>query len=274
MLLNTSCVTHQTVKTIASKKHYIEVNGIKMYYEIHGHGEPILLIHGGSTSGESYYKQVPALSHFFQVILPDSRAHGRTTDSDKPLSYELMAMDFVKLLKKLKIKKASIVGWSDGGVIGLYLAIHHPELVNKLVTFGANFDVNGITEEFKKAIETSHPKDHPAFLRERYEQISPEGPAYWPIFYYKLKKMWLNSPHFTIDQLKSIQAPTLILVGDHDIVKLEHTMALFRSIPNSQLCIVPGSTHLVPLEKPQLVNEMVLNFLQNSTNQAVHLPKN
>lgn len=244
------------------KGEYATVNGIKMYYEIFGKGEPLLLIHGGSASIESWFEQLPELAKHYRVIAPDSRGHGRTQDSTNDLSYKLMAADFAALLKHLKITNAIVVGWSDGGVIGLELAMSNPSLVKKLVTMGANFRADGMTEEIKAGLAASGPNDHPPMLVEGYKALSPDGPEHWPVIFGKLKNMWLNQPNYTKADLKKIQCPTLVMVGDHDIVRPEHSVKLFQSIPNAQLCVIPGASHYAPIEKPKTVNGTIAQFLK------------
>ena len=245
------------------KGEYATVNGIKMYYEILGKGEPLLLIHGGSATIESWFEQLPELTKSFRVIAPDSRGHGRTQDSTNALSYKLMASDFAALLKQLKINNAIVVGWSDGGIIGLDLAMNHPTLVKKLVAIGTNFRADGMSDEVKAGLSAAGPNDHPQFLVEGYKALSPDGPEHWPIIFAKLKDMWLTQPNYTETDLKKIQCPTLVMVGDRDIVRPEHSAKLFQSISNAQLCVIPGASHYVPVEKPKLVNEMIAQFLKD-----------
>lgn len=245
------------------KGEYKMVNGIKMYFETFGEGEPLLLLHGGSASIESWFNQIPELRKRYRVIAPDSRAHGRTQDSTNALSYKLMASDFSELLKDLGVTNAIVVGWSDGGVIGLELAMTQPALVKKLVTIGTNFRSDGMADEFKQGVSASGPDDHPQFLVEGYKALSPDGPDHWPVVFGKLKNMWQTEPNYSPEELKRIQCPTLVMVGDHDIVRPEHSVTLFQSIPSGQLCVIPGSSHFVPVEKPALVNEIIAAFLKD-----------
>jgi pimeloyl-ACP methyl ester carboxylesterase len=241
---------------------YVVVNGIRLYYETYGSGDPVLLLHGGSAAIESYFNQIPELAKRFTVIAPDSRGQGRTQDSDKPLSYDLMAADCLALLGHLKLTNVAVIGWSDGGVIGLHLAMNHPGLVRKLVTIGGNFRPDGMTEEFQEGLKSSGPGDHPEFLVDLYKQLTPDGPDHFPTIYGKLKTLWTTSPNFTTNQLQTIKCPALIMVGDHDFVKLEHTTELFRNLPNGQLCVIPGATHFSPVENPSLVNKVLMEFLE------------
>jgi len=233
-----------------------------VYYETYGKGEPLLLLHGGSASIESWFEQIPVFAGGFRVIAVDTRGHGRTEAGDRPLSYAQMTEDFAGLLKHLNITNVSIMGWSDGGVAGLEMAIRYPGLVKKLVTAGANYQASGITDEIREGVKASGPEDHPGFLVELYKKLSPDGPDHWPVAFGNLKKLWLNEPNISETDLAKIKCPTLITVGDHDIVKPEHTLKMFQTIPNARLFVVPGTTHYVLLEKPKLWNETVFDFLK------------
>ena len=243
---------------------YLNVNDIKMYYEIHGTGEPLLLLHGGTGYIEKFSHQIPAFEKDFKVIAPDSRGHGRTTDSEQPITYELMASDIVKLLDHLNIHNINIVGWSDGGIIGLKLAISQPQRVKKLVAIAANFKTDGLEKYMIEYLKNTTPETLPPELIEGYKKLNP-NPDHWPIFFNKIKTMWLTSPNFSKDMLATIKAPTLILTGDRDgFIRLNHTIELYESIPNSQLCVIPGATHGVPSEKPELLNKIIKEFLQTT----------
>jgi pimeloyl-ACP methyl ester carboxylesterase len=242
---------------------YVDVNDIKVYYEIYGEGEPLLLLHGNSGSIKAGESQIPELSKHFKVIAVDSRAQGKSTDSNKEITYALMASDMNELIDKLKLGSVYIVGWSDGGNIGLELAFAHPEKVKKLVTFGANYTY----ENFMAAPDSvvMDPNDSliiktSAFLqmyKAEYDRIPPEIKK-------KLTDLTQKYPNFTKEQLKQIKMPVLIVVGDHDLITLDQTIALFTSLPHSQLFIVPGATHFVPVERSKLINSEVINFLNTT----------
>ncbi len=240
---------------------YAEINEIKIYYEIHGKGEPLLLIHGGFGSIENFSNQIPTFTEYFRVIVPESRGHARTTDSKQPITYELMASDIVNLLDYINIDSINVVGYSDGGIIGLHLATSYPQKVKKLVTIGANFQAEGLVENWIVMFRDATPDTWPEAI-ESYKKVAPD-PDHWPIFFEKIKTMWLTSPNFTTDMLANIKAATLVVVGDRDAIRLDHTVELFQSIPNSQLCVIPGTTHFVPFQKPELLNQIIINFLQN-----------
>lgn len=161
------------------------------------------------------------------------------------------------------VAPAYLVGWSDGGIVGLLVAISRPDLVRKLVVIGANFDTSGLTPEAMEWFTTiSADSDDLAMLRESYLAASPDGPGHWPVMVAKFKEMVITQPAITVEQLARITAATLIVVGDADIVTLDHTSTLFRAIPNSELAVLPGASHLLTMEKPDLVNRLVLDFLE------------
>jgi len=239
---------------------YVDVNDIKVYYEIYGEGEPLLLLHGNSGSIKSGESQIPELSKHFKVIAVDSRAQGKSTDSNKDITYALMASDMNELIDKLKLGSVNIVGWSDGGNIGLELAFAHPEKVKKLVTFGANYTY----ENFMAAPDSvvMYPNDSLIIKTSAFLQMYKAGYDRIPAeIKKKLTDLTEKYPNFTKQQLKQINVPALIVVGDHDLIALDQTIALFTSLPHSQLFIVPGATHFVPIEKSKLINSEVIKFL-------------
>jgi pimeloyl-ACP methyl ester carboxylesterase len=247
---------------------YIEVNDIKIYYETYGEGEPLMLFHGNGGSIESFEFQIPELSKHFKVIAVDSRGQGRSTDSDKEITYTLMASDMNELIDKLKLSSVYVVGWSDGGNIGLELAYAHPEKVKKLFAGGANYSHEDYYVHYDSTIIMD--KNDPLIvalktLRQKRaarasERLTPK-PESSPTTQKKLEDLMEKYPNFTIEQLKQINVPTLIAVGDHDLIALDHTVNLFKSLPQAQLLIVPGATHRVLVEQPDLMNNEIIKFL-------------
>jgi pimeloyl-ACP methyl ester carboxylesterase len=233
---------------------YAAVNGLKMYYEVHGEGSPLLLLHGGN--GSIPEKWIPFFSQF-QVTAMEQMGHGRTADvMDRPFHYHDMAEDTVELMRQLGIESAAVVGYSDGGIIGLDIAIHHPDRVTKLALTGVNSRVDGYTAEAREWARAFNPDDEPA--PDSYVRLSPNGAGHWPILLGRMKPMWMAEPSFTREELQSIRAPTLIIIGDEDIVTPEHAVEMFRTIPGAQLCVVPHAGHGV------LPKETVLTFLQEA----------
>ena len=240
------------------------VNGINLYYEVMGEGEPLLLINGGAATIESWFGQIPELRKHYRIIAVDSRGHGRTPDGDGPIDFDVMATDYEALLDHLKFKGVKIVGWSDGGVIGFKLAIRRPDLVKMLVTLGSHSRPEGMTEEFKREVESASPEKFPAILVDGYKALSPDGPEHWPVVFNKLKIMWLTLPNIPDAELAKIQCPVLLIVGEHDIIRRDESDRLARLIPNARLNVLDGASHYSPVEIPGIVNEEILKFLSGS----------
>ena len=224
---------------------YAAVNGLNMYYEVHGDGLPLLLLHGGA--GSIPEKWLPFFATQFRVIAIEQMGHGRTADlMDRPFHYHDMAEDTVELMRQLGIESALIVGYSDGGIIGLDIAIHHPERVTKLALTGVNFHTDGYTGAHWEGV-AANSNDWPA--SESYRRLSPDGADHWPTLLARLQRMWAVEPNFTRDEIKTIKAPTLIIVGDADLVTPEHAVEMFRTIPGAQLCVIPHAGHgIMPKE--------------------------
>jgi pimeloyl-ACP methyl ester carboxylesterase len=198
------------------------------------------------------------------VVAPERRGHGHTADAQGPLTYAAMATDTVGFLDRVVGGPAHLVGWSDGGIVGLMVAIARPDLVRKLVVIGTNYDTTGVAPEVEDMFVNMDPDSADmAMFRGLYEMHSPDGPEHWPVVFGKFAEMTQREPHIPVDELARITAPTLVVVGDDDMVSIEHTAALFRALPNSELAVVPGASHAVPIEKPELLNRVVLNFLEN-----------
>ena len=239
---------------------YAEVNDIKVYYEIYGAGDPLLLLHGNGGSIEDFLYQISELSKHFKVIAVDSRAQGKSTDSNREITYALMASDMSALIDKLNLDSVYIVGWSDGGNIGLEFALAHPQKVKKLVTFGANYTHENFTappdnvvmeQNDPRLLKTTHLMKK---YKEGLDKLSP-------VVRKKLSDLEEKYPNLTVAQLKQIKVPVLVVVGDHDAINLDQTISLFASLPHSQLLIVPGASHIVPIEQPELLNSEVTKFL-------------
>jgi pimeloyl-ACP methyl ester carboxylesterase len=241
--------------------HHASVGGIRMYYEVHGRGPALLLLHGGTGDGTQFAKQVPAFRRDYRVIVPDLRAQGRTTDGPGPLHYHVMAEDVVALLDRLHVRQCDLMGWSDGGIVALDIAVNHPDRVRHLVTFGANFRPDGLLPEDIEWGATASAQSLGPAVRLAYRRVAPD-PSHYEVAMDKILAMWRVEPRFTLEQLGSIRAKTLIAAGEHDLVRRDHTEELARAIPGARLWIVPGASHGAILERPDLVNRTVLDFLR------------
>src|ERR1019366_1932309 len=236
------------------------VDDIKMYYAIFNKEgkEPVILLHGGFGSSDDWGFKVPLLAKTHKVIIVDSGGRGRSTISDQPLSYNLMASDVLKLMDYLKIKKASIVGWSDGGIIGLIMAIQYPEHVNKLFTFGANYNLSGYkAEPFDSALAARYM----ATVQANYRKLSPT-PDNFSSLSEALDKMSSTEPDLKPAQIKTIIAPTVIACGQYEqFIKREHFENLAHLIPNAKLVILSNVSHGGPWQDPGQFHEAVMNLL-------------
>lgn len=272
LLIMVSCNTKEEVKidygSNPAAGNYLDVNDIRVYYETYGEGEPLLLLHGNGGSIENFVYQIPELSEHFKVVAVDSRAQGRTTDSDNEITYALMASDMSELIDKLGLGKVNVVGWSDGGNIGLELAYAHPEQVMKVVALGANYTYENFMAPPDSIVMDP---DDPILqnVREMMKGVSSSGSRLSPdttripIISRKLEELMMKYPNFTPDQLRTINVPFLIVAGDHDIINPDQTMALFNNLPRADLFIVPHASHLVPVENPELINSEIIRFLGN-----------
>lgn len=241
----------------------VDINGIPVYYETYGDGSPVLVLHGGSAFIETMHNQITALADDHFVVAPDSRAHGRTGDADGvPLSYAQMADDMIALMDHMGLEKADIVGWSDGGNIGIDMAIRYPTRVGKLVTYGSNFHTDGLVPDEEGAGINSSPDD-PSWevVRSFYESVAPD-PGHWPVFHGKLMTMWDTQPTFTKGDLGTISSPVLVMAGEFDSIKETHTREMAASIPNGTLVIVEGEDHFAPLMAPEKVTPRIVEFLK------------
>jgi pimeloyl-ACP methyl ester carboxylesterase len=218
---------------------YADVNNVRIYFETYGSGSPVLILHGGLGRSEDMRYQIRALASTRFVIAADSRGHGRSTDADVPLTYSLMAEDMVKLLDQLDIAQVDVVGWSDGGIIGLDLALHYPERVRRLVSISSNYDVDGLIN--KPEFDVASSPDQP-FAR-------------------KVIRMWQTLPHYNLNELGKINARTLIIAGEFDLVKRTHSDQLAKAISKSKEEIIDGATHFLITEKSDIVNSAILEFL-------------
>jgi len=236
---------------------FAEVNGIKMYYEVYGQGKPLLLIHGNGGSINNMGYQIEYFSKNYRCIIADSRAHGKSGIGTGRLTYEQMADDWAALLDQLKIDSSYVVGWSDGGILGLLIAIRHPKKISKLAAMGANLrpDSTAIYSWAFPFIKRMN-KYADSMLN-----LSDNG-TQWQVMKKHLDLL-ANQPNISLRELHNISCPVLVLAGDKDVIREEHTTEIYQNISKSHLCIFPGETHMIPISDPVLFNATVDSFLKN-----------
>jgi pimeloyl-ACP methyl ester carboxylesterase len=234
------------------------VNGIKIWYAEFGQGAPVILLHGGLANSNYWGLQVPALAAHYRVIVMDSRGHGRSSRNAEPFGYDLMASDVLGLMDFLHIRKTAIVGWSDGAILGLDIAIHHPERLTKVFAFAANSDPSGVSDIAHSPVFTAYI----ARAAKEYELLSPT-PHEYASFVAQIEKMWATQPNFTAAQLESISVPVWIVDADHDeAIKRENTEFMAAHIPGAGLLLQPDVSHFSFIQDPQQFNSDVLHFLE------------
>jgi pimeloyl-ACP methyl ester carboxylesterase len=248
----------ETIERSEPASGMVSVNEVELYYEVHGEGTALILLHGGLGHSGHWKYQLPALSEHYRVITVDSRGHGRSTMTEQQISYKLMTSDIVALMDYLEIERAHILGWSDGGNIGLYLAVYYPERLIKVIASGANYDPSGVRPDVGEV---------PSFVSffeeatEDYQTLSPE-PTNWDTLLGNLIQMWTSEPNITVEQLGSIRVPVLLLNGESDeAIYTEHTREMADLIPTARLILVPGTGHFGMWEKPIEINDAILEFL-------------
>jgi len=242
----------------ANESGYAKVNGAEIYYAIYGSGEPLILLHGGLGNTDYWGGQIASFSAKYKVINIASRGHGRSTRDDQAYGYHLMASDILAVMDFLSIKKAAIVGWSDGGNIGIDIAVNNPDRLVKLFAFGANFNPSGV----KPTVETD--ATFGAYVERAaadYARLS-KTPDQFDDFVAQISEMWAKQPNFTPEQLKSIRVPVAVALGEHDeAINLEHTKQMASLIPSSTLILLPNLSHFAMWQDPQAFNTAVLKYL-------------
>jgi len=242
----------------ASKTGNLKVNNISLYYASYGKGTPVILLHGGLGHSDFWSNQVLELQKNHQVIVIDSRGHGRSSSDKQTYSYHLMASDVLGVMDALSISKADILGWSDGGIIGLDIAINNPKRLNRLMVFGTNYNLSAIKE-------TVH--HDPVFGQ--YVGVSATDYAKLSTtkedfdgFVGAISKMWATEPNYSKDQLKSIKVPVLILQAEQDeAIKNEHAKEMAALISGAKLVMLPGLSHFAPWQDPKAFNLQITRFL-------------
>jgi pimeloyl-ACP methyl ester carboxylesterase len=260
-----------------NRGNYAEVNGLNMYYEIHGAGEPLVVLHGAYMTIDAMGEVVPSLAETRQVIAVELQGHGHTADIDRPLSYEQMADDTAALLRHIGIEQADVFGYSMGGAAALQVAIRHPEVVRKLVVASASYTSEGAHPELLEMIPSITPEAFAGTpMEEEYLRTAP-NPDDFPTLVAKLKRLDMEPFAWPQEDIRGIAAPTLLIFGDSDAIRLEHAVEMFSllgggvmgdlaGLPKSRLAVLPGTTHFVPpgsgiLDRADWLVSMIGEFL-------------
>jgi len=243
---------------------YVDANGVHTYYEVEGAGEPLILLHGGLCAIETLAGLAGGLAERYRVYRPERRGHGRTPDVEGPVSYDLFADDTIAFLEALGLESVHVVGFSDGATVGLLTALRRPDLVRSLVHIGQQVNPSGMQPDLVEVIKLdSMPQGMlPPILQELYASVSPDGPDHWDVV---VEKEWQmiksGEPNLDVADLAGVQAPTLVMLGEHDMVTESHAAEMASAIPTSKLVVVPDATHALPMEKPEIVARAVIDFL-------------
>ena len=236
--------------------HYQLVRGVKLYYETYGKGPPLLLIHGNGDNIRAWAKNIPYFAQRYRVIAVDSRAHGKSVDPGDSLSFEMMADDFAGLLTSLRIDSAYVMGWSDGGINALVLALRHPEKVKRLVATGAN-----LWPDSTALMPSLYQQQHHDYQQHKNTTLTdPKRKNDWKVFC-----LDVSQPHISLAALRRIQVPAFIIAGDRDVIVPEHTVAIYRSLPHAWLWIVPNSGHATLQEHADEFNRKTDEFFRAKT---------
>ena len=245
---------------------YIKIDGHDLYcYEWENEGEAVVLLHGGMSQTAHWASQiVPALEDY-HVFAYDRSSHGFTSYRTESINFKYQVREAIDYLEKVVKEPAHIIGWSDGGIIGLFLAIQRPDLVKSLVAIGANFHFKGTVDTFEMG---------PIREEERaeYAIYSPDSPETLDRIFKQFNEMWKSEPDISVSDLQKIQCPVLVMAGDDDVIKHDHTIELFEALPLGQLAIVPGTSHILPKEKPGLVNLLITEFLEDLSYPITRMP--
>jgi pimeloyl-ACP methyl ester carboxylesterase len=240
---------------------YLKINGITLYYETYGDGEPLLLIHGNGGSIINMGYQIEYFSTKYKLIIPDCRGRGKTELNTDSLTYEQITSDLIILLDSLEIDSCDVIGWSDGGIVGLLMAMNYPHKTKKIIAMGANLWPDS-TALYPWVIEWIQTSRQEAVQMIRNHDTSQN----WQVIYQRMALMD-DQPNIALTDLRKIKSPVLIVAGDKDAIREEHSVLIYQNIPKSQLWIIPGGTHYAPAAQHELFNETVYRFLREPFNR-------
>ena len=240
----------------------LDLAGVPTWYAEHGAGKPLVYLHGGFSDAGELEPVLPRYAEDFRVLTPDRRGHGRTADVDGPFGYQVLADDIVAFLEAVVGGPADLVGYSDGATTALLVALSRPDLVDRMVLISGQFHHSGLLPDmFGDDPATAAAALAGSRLADRYGEVSPDGRDHFVVVAEKVLRMAMTEPALEPERLGAVGARTLVVSGDDDVVALEHTIALYRGIPDAELAVVPGTSHVLIMEKPDRVADLVLDFL-------------
>ena len=235
----------------------VQLGAVKTWYDEHGEGEPLVLLHGGLVDARFFDPNLPALAEHFHLYTPERRGHGHTPDVEGPITYQLMTDDTIAFLETVVGQPADLVGHSDGAFVAMLVAMQRPELVNRLVMISGGFSKSG-----EAAPDMEWDVDQIAeFLGPAYGEVSPDGADHFKVVATKVGKMAAVEPALQASELAEVTCRSLVMFADDDLVTPQHMVDMYDALPNAELAIVPGTSHFLTQEKPELVNKIVVDFL-------------
>ena len=240
---------------------YIAIDGVRTYYEVTGTGDPVILLHGGLCTAETWDAQTSALAEHYRVFTPERFGHGRTRDIEGPITYENMAQHAIAFMEALGIESAHLAGWSDGALVALLVALRRPKLVRKLIWIDQYVTLADAPPGLVPFLAAMSVDAAPPPMVEMYRALSPDGPDHLDRILDKLRTLWTTDTGVDIADLEHVIAPTLLLAADDGGMTLEHLAAAQRALPDCQVAVVPGTSHALVWEKPHVVNQLLLDFL-------------
>jgi pimeloyl-ACP methyl ester carboxylesterase len=236
---------------------YVQLGAVKTWYDEHGEGEPLVLMHGGLVDTRFFEPNLAPLAEKFHVYTPERRGHGHTPDVEGPITYQLMTDDTIAFLEKVVGKPADLVGHSDGAFIAMNVAMQRPDLVNRLVMISGGFNKSGeAMPEMEWNVEQIT-----QFLGPAYGEVSPDGEEHFPVVATKIGELAATEPNLDVSELGKVTQRSLVMFSDDDLMTLSHAVQMYDALPNAELAIVPGTSHFLMQEKADLVNKIVLDFL-------------